>query len=124
MHSRDRDEPVGYKVSTVAFGGGAPVDQPNSTTSLTDIFTNANNSVCPSQCFRPVGLALDQQGRLFVSSDATGELYVLVHTGNSSTSNSSGNSTGNQKSTGSHSTSMNGAVVWSVAALLLTLALL
>ena len=43
-----------------------------------DIFTNADNSKCPGACFRPVGLTFDRQGRLFVSSDASGEIYVLV----------------------------------------------
>ena len=40
--------------------------------------TNANESVCPDNCFRPVGIAFDDQGRLFVSSDASGEIYVVV----------------------------------------------
>ncbi|KAI4604220.1 hypothetical protein KJ359_000351 [Pestalotiopsis sp. 9143b] len=29
-------------------------------------------------CFRPVGLALDSQSRLFMTSDSTGEIYMLV----------------------------------------------
>lgn len=40
--------------------------------------TNEDLSVCPEQCFRPVGMAFDGQGRLFMSSDATGEIYVVV----------------------------------------------
>lgn len=51
---------------------------PTSNTSYTDIFTNADNSKCPGACFRPVGMTFDRQGRLFVSSDASGEIYVLV----------------------------------------------
>jgi hypothetical protein len=47
-------------------------------TVATDIFANADNSQCPDNCFRPVGIDLDSQGRLFMSSDSTGELYVLV----------------------------------------------
>ena len=43
-----------------------------------DIFTNADNSKCPGACFRPGGMTFDRQGRLFVSSDASGEIYVLV----------------------------------------------
>jgi glucose/arabinose dehydrogenase len=80
--SWDRTEPVGYKISSIAFSSGSPTAHSNSTTSTTDIFTNANNSACPDACFRPVGLALDNQGRLFTSSDATGEIYVLVKSGN------------------------------------------
>lgn len=75
--SWDRTNPSGYKVSVIQFANGEPVAPSNSTTAATDIFANADNSRCPGQCFRPVGLALDNQGRLFVSSDATGELYMI-----------------------------------------------
>ena len=60
------------------FAHGEPVAPSTSTTSYTDIFTNADNSKCPDACFRPVGMTFDKQGRLFVSSDASGEIYVLV----------------------------------------------
>jgi len=33
--------------------------------------------VCPGSCIRPVGLAFDPAGRLFVSSDTTGELFFV-----------------------------------------------
>jgi hypothetical protein len=39
---------------------------------------NVNVSACPTGCFRPVGLAFDGQGRLFMSSDSTGEIYVIT----------------------------------------------
>jgi hypothetical protein len=62
---------------------------------------NADNSVCPDQCFRPVGLALDSKDRIFMSSDATGEIYVLAKTGASATTTSGGASpTSTKKSTG------------------------
>jgi hypothetical protein len=64
-------------VSSVEFANGQPVEAPNSTKSLKNIISNANNSACPDGCFRPVGLALDAKGRLFMSSDSTGEIYVL-----------------------------------------------
>lgn len=76
--SRDRTEPVGYKVSLMQFQNGEPVAASSSNTSTTDIFSNAKNSVCPDNCFRPVGMAFDNKGRLFVASDATGEIYVIV----------------------------------------------
>ncbi|RYP10055.1 hypothetical protein DL764_000913 [Monosporascus ibericus] len=76
--SWNRDEPAGYVVSSVAFADGAPVDPPTSTTSLRSILSNADLSRCPDACFRPAGLALDAQDRLFMSSDSTGEIYVLV----------------------------------------------
>lgn len=65
-------------LSSVAFTNGQPVEASNSTTSLRNILSNADNSACPDSCFRPVGLALDSQGRLFMSSDSTGEIYVLA----------------------------------------------
>lgn len=78
--SWDRTAPVGYKLSTIAFANGSPVAASDSKTALTDIFTNQNNSNCPNSCFRPVGLARDGQGRIFMSSDATGEIWVLMKT--------------------------------------------
>ena len=75
----------------------------NSDTSYTDIFANANNTACPGNCFRPVGLAFDSQGRMFVSSDASGEIYVVTkdETANGTTGSSSsggGSSGGKPKS--------------------------
>jgi glucose/arabinose dehydrogenase len=79
--SWDRTAPIGYKLSTIAFANGSPVAPSDSTTALTDIFTNQNDFNCPDLCFRPVGLARDGQGRIFMSSDATGEIWVLLRTG-------------------------------------------
>lgn len=75
--SWDRPVPIGYKVSEIAFSGGQPVDSSDSTTATQDILSNADLSVCPGGCFRPVGLTMDSKGRIFVSSDTTGEIYVL-----------------------------------------------
>ena len=74
---RDRTNPVGYKLSVIPFQNGEPVAVSNNNSAATDIFSNADNSKCPQNCFRPVGIAFDSQGRLFVSSDATGEIYVV-----------------------------------------------
>lgn len=82
---RDRSSAVGYKLSVIPFSGGQPVAAPNNNTAATDILTNANNSACPKQCLRPVGIAFDKQGRLFLSSDSTGEIYVVVKDQASST---------------------------------------
>jgi glucose/arabinose dehydrogenase len=78
--SWDRTVPVGYKLSAIAFANGSPVAASDSKTALTDIFSNQNNSNCPDSCFRPVGLARDDQGRIFMTSDATGEIWVLMKT--------------------------------------------
>ena len=90
---RDRTQPVGYKVSLVNFANGGPVAPSTSTTSYADILTNADNSKCPNACFRPVGMAFDRQGRLFVSSDASGEIYVLVADAVAGSGNPSSNGT-------------------------------
>jgi hypothetical protein len=76
---RNREEPIGYKVSLVQFdGNGSPIAPSNSTTAAVDIVANQDLSACPGSCFRPVGLAWDSQGRLFMSSDSTGEIYVIT----------------------------------------------
>ena len=62
----------------VSFKNGEPVDGSASTTAAKDIFANADNSLCPNDCFRPAGLVFDQNGRLFVSSDASGEIYMIT----------------------------------------------
>ena len=78
--SWDRTNPVGYKLSTIAFVNGSPAAASDSKTALTDIFSNQDNSKCPDSCFRPVGLVQDDQGRIFMSSDATGEIWILMKT--------------------------------------------
>jgi len=94
--SWDRTNPTGYMVGTVAFGpDGEPTAPANSNTSLTPIFANRDNSRCSSNCFRPVGLAFDTQGRMFVASDASGEIYVVQKQANApATPAASGTSTG------------------------------
>lgn len=122
---RDRTDPSGYKVSLISFANGQPVAPADSNTSYTDIFANANNDACPKSCFRPVGLAFDNQGRMFISSDASGEIYVVTkdETANGTTGSSSsanGSSGGKPKSSaqrgGALSTS---ALVLSVIAYLI-----
>lgn len=72
-------DPVGYKLCLVNFtDAGEPVDQRTSKTAAVDIFGNEDDSVCPGDCFRPVAMALDAQGRIFLSSDATGEIYLVT----------------------------------------------
>ena len=100
--SWDRTSPSGYKMSMIPFENGSPVAMPNSNTSYMDIFANADNSKCPNNCFRPVGIAIDQQGRLFMSSDASGEVYVVMKdvtsNGTSGGSPSTGGSSGGKTS--------------------------
>lgn len=71
-------DPVGYKVSLVDYTeAGEPVDGETSTTAAKDVFFNEDVSKCSDDCFRPVALAIDQQGRIFMSSDSTGEIYMF-----------------------------------------------
>ena len=71
-------------------------------TAALDIFTNVNNTVCPDACFRPVGIAFDSQKRLYVSSDATGEIYVVMRdeaANSSATASATGTASGSNPST-------------------------
>lgn len=92
-------DPVGYKLSVVEFSeDGEPVDEVTSLTAATDIFANEDVSRCAGDCFRPVAMAFDQQGRIFLTSDSTGEIYMIRRdegasgTSTSPTSSSTGSS--------------------------------
>ncbi|KAM7213102.1 soluble quino protein glucose dehydrogenase [Rhypophila decipiens] len=76
--SWDRRPPDGYRVMKVEFGAdGQPTQPLTSKTAAVTIMENPNTGSCPNGCFRPVGLAFDKKKRLFVSSDATGEIHVI-----------------------------------------------
>ncbi|KAL0939967.1 glucose sorbosone dehydrogenase [Colletotrichum truncatum] len=75
--SFNRPDPVGYALTAVEFANGEPVASRDSTNALKNIMFNKDISTCPDQCFRPVGLAWDSQNRLFMTSDSTGEVYIL-----------------------------------------------
>lgn len=97
--SWDRAGPVGYKLSAVPFatggdGAGQPEAPRDSTDAASDVLSNADLGKCPGGCFRPVGLAWDARGRLFVSSDSTGEIYVLQRAEVSTASGGDGGSGG------------------------------
>lgn len=60
----------------IDFGAdGQPTSSP---LAGTQIMANLDNTQCPGGCFRPTGLAFDSEGRLFMSSVATGEIYLLM----------------------------------------------
>ena len=77
----------------IPFKNGEPVDGPDSKTAAMDVFGNADNSACPQHCLRPVGLAFDSQDRMYVSSDATGEIYVVMKDTQSTGTQSTGTAT-------------------------------
>lgn len=70
---------VGYLVGSVTFSAsrGQPNRAYDSYIALDDIIRNSNDTTCPASCMRPVGLAM-LDDRLLFSSDATGEIYLLV----------------------------------------------
>ncbi|PWW77035.1 soluble quino protein glucose dehydrogenase [Tuber magnatum] len=76
--SWNRDAPVGYSLSVVEFQGSEPKAPKNSTNSAMNIMWNGNIAGCPSKCFRPVGIAFDSAGRVWVTSDSTGEIYIIT----------------------------------------------
>lgn len=104
--SWNRAGPIGYKVSVVQFGeDGTPVDAPDSRTAAVDIVANIDNSVCPQDCFRPVAMAFDSEGRIFMTSDSTGEIYLITRTVSENSTSTSGGPSGLPSGTSSGSAS-------------------
>ena len=56
---------------------GGPAASADSRNGYETIVGAPNLSECPNGCIRPVGLAFDRLGRLFISSDTTGEIFVV-----------------------------------------------
>ena len=75
--SWNRKQPVGYRLSVVRFQNGQPVSNSDAIDAETIIVSNQDNSKCPANCFRPVAMAFDTRGRIFMSSDASGEIYMV-----------------------------------------------
>ncbi|XWX00822.1 hypothetical protein V2A60_008844 [Cordyceps javanica] len=80
--SWNRQPPNGYRLSRVSFAGGQPVAKADSDDAEEKLMWNADNSVCPGKCFRPAGLWLDGKGRTFMTSDSSGELFVVTGVSN------------------------------------------
>ncbi|KAL9106372.1 MAG: hypothetical protein Q9227_008573 [Pyrenula ochraceoflavens] len=109
--SWDRTNPVGYKVSMIQFANGEPVAAPTSNSAAMDVFANQDNSGCPDHCFRPVGMAFDKFGRLFMASDATGEIYVIQRDVSASGTPSSSASATSASSSSTSTSSSSGGIV-------------
>jgi len=75
--ARNRNPSDGYRVMRVDFKDGEPVASITSKTAQIPVMENQDATRCSNSCFRPVGLAFDAKGRLFVSSDTTGEIFVI-----------------------------------------------
>ena len=79
--SRDRSPADGYRLDRVDFlATGQPSQPSNSTESGTHVMFNSAGSDCSAGCFRPAGLAFDSKDRLFMTSDATGEIFMVSGT--------------------------------------------
>lgn len=76
--SWNSDPPVGYSLIRVPFENGMPKAARDSKDGFEEIVTSPDLSKCPSQCFRPVGLAWDSKKRLFLASDTTKEIFVVM----------------------------------------------
>ena len=98
--SWNAEPPVGYRLSVVEFANGEPIAPNTSTTAAVDILSNADVTQCPDACFRPVGLAWDSQGRLWMSSDATGEIYVISRANGQPVDAAGSNATGSLPESG------------------------
>ncbi|EPE31773.1 Soluble quinoprotein glucose dehydrogenase [Glarea lozoyensis ATCC 20868] len=79
--SWDRNPPDGYRLDRVEFlASGQPKEPSTSTQSGLHVMSNNNMGSCPGSCFRPSGLAFDSKDRLFMTSDSSGEIFVLKGT--------------------------------------------
>ncbi|EGX88842.1 Soluble quinoprotein glucose/sorbosone dehydrogenase [Cordyceps militaris CM01] len=76
--SWNRQPPNGYRLSRVSFADGQPVAKADSDDAEEKLLWNADNAACPGSCFRPTGLWLDDKGRTFMTSDSSGELFVVT----------------------------------------------
>ena len=59
---------------SIPWNGDSPVAQLTDSKGYTFAVQAEDMSKCPGSCIRPVGLQFDWLGRMFVSSDATGEV--------------------------------------------------
>jgi len=72
----------GYSVVTVPFKSFKPEAAQTDTRAAKELLWPADIGECPGKCFRPVGIAFDSNGRMFVTSDTTKELIVLTQSPN------------------------------------------
>ncbi|KAI1370115.1 hypothetical protein F4677DRAFT_439232 [Hypoxylon crocopeplum] len=82
--SWNRDPPTGYKLVAVPFtrdsddGAYVPVAPATSRSGYIEVFYPPDEAHCSSSsCARPVGLVFDAAGRLYMTSDTSGEVFML-----------------------------------------------
>ncbi|KAI1204343.1 soluble quino protein glucose dehydrogenase [Annulohypoxylon truncatum] len=76
--SWDRSPPDGFRLGKVKFADGQPVANVSDTAAVEYVLENQDTTKCPGACFRPTGLVFDKKGRLFMTRDQSGELFVLA----------------------------------------------
>lgn len=69
---------MGYKLSYVPFKQTQPIPAKNDTNAVVDVLWNNDNGLCPTECFRPIAVAFDAHGRVWMTSDSTGEVFVVT----------------------------------------------
>lgn len=77
--------------------------------------TNPDHTKCPGACFRPAGLAVDASGRVWMTSDTTGELYVLQKRDGTPSTTASGTivtATGKPNAAGTAWSGKTGLLAW------------
>ncbi|KAI0126091.1 soluble quino protein glucose/sorbosone dehydrogenase [Xylariales sp. AK1849] len=80
--SWDREPPAGYKLVLVPFekdssGAYAPIVSINMRGYI-NVFYPPDESACSaSSCARPVGIVFDAVGRLYMTSDSSGEVFLI-----------------------------------------------
>ncbi|KAK8085812.1 Cellobiose dehydrogenase [Apiospora hydei] len=81
--SWNRDPPQGYKLVVVPFttqedGSYRPVADRSTKRGYTDVLYPESEAACSSStCTRPCGLVWDAAGRLYMTSDTSGEIFLL-----------------------------------------------
>lgn len=77
--SWNRNPPAGFKLVAIPFSqrsnsGFAPTAAANSDSGFTNIFwNNVSISCSATNCFRPVGIAVDSTDKIFLTSDSSAE---------------------------------------------------
>lgn len=62
----------------MSFANGNPIKRSHEGDAEEMLMWNADNTDCDNHCFRPTGLLLDKKSRLFMTSDATGEMFLVT----------------------------------------------
>ncbi|KAG9093336.1 hypothetical protein FRC07_011485 [Ceratobasidium sp. 392] len=81
--SWNRDAPVGYGVVRIPWSklGDSPVAGPKVKNGYVNVVSVPDFSKCPEECIRPVSMVVDRYGRMIVSSDDSGEIFMVEKSG-------------------------------------------